>query len=72
MLPEHSDFCCKKDGFNDGYKKGYCQDKGIGCLAPIPPIPPIPEIGENSNSYQDGYNKGFKVGMQANSGTTNS
>lgn len=60
------------NGFNDGYKKGYCQDKGIGCLAPIPPIPPIPEIGENSNSYQDGYNRGFKVGMQANSGTTNS
>lgn len=60
------------NGFNDGYKKGYCQDKGIGCLEPIPPVPPIPAIGENLNSYQDGYNRGFKMGMQANSGNSNS
>ena len=60
------------NGFNDGYKKGYCQDKGIGCLEPIPPIPPIPAIGENLNSYQDGYNRGFKMGMQANSANSNS
>ena len=60
------------NGFNDGYKKGYCQDKEIGCLEPIPPIPPIPAIGENLDSYQDGYNRGFKMGMQANSENTNS
>lgn len=60
------------NGFNDGYKKGYCQDKGIGCLPPLPPLAPIPEIGENSNSYQDGYNRGFKMGLQVNSENNNS
>lgn len=52
-------------GFNDGYKKGYCQDQGIGCIEPIPPIAPIPKIEENSNSYTDGYNRGFKMGLNA-------
>ena len=54
------------NGFRDGYKEGYCHDKGISCIPPIPPIPPIPQIGENSASYQDGYNRGFKMGTQAN------
>ncbi len=58
------------NGFNDGYKKGYCHDKGISCIEPIPPIAPIPAIGEDLNSYQDGYNRGFKMGSQANSGTS--
>lgn len=60
------------NGFKDGYKKGYCQDKGISCIEPIPPIAPIPAIGENLDSYQDGYNRGFKMGLQANSGNSNS
>ena len=51
-------------GFSEGYKKGFCQDKGIGCMEPIPPIAPIPEIGEDMNSYNDGYNRGFKMGLQ--------
>lgn len=59
------------NGFNDGYKKGYCHDKGIGCMEPIPPIAPIPIIGEDINSYQDGYNRGFKIGSQANSENSN-
>lgn len=61
------------DGFKAGYKKGYCQDKGVGCIEPIAPIPPIPQIGEDSNSYQDGYNRGFKIGMSSstNNETTN-
>ena len=59
------------NGFNDGYKKGYCHDKGIGCMEPIPPIAPIPVIGEDINSYQDGYNRGFKIGSQANSENSN-
>lgn len=54
-------------GFSEGYKKGFCQDKGIGCMEPIPPIAPIPQIGEDMNSYSDGYNRGFKMGLQQNS-----
>lgn len=51
------------DGFNTGYKKGYCQDQGVGCIEPIPPISPIPKVGENPNSYTDGYNRGFEMGL---------
>ncbi len=53
------------NGFSDGYKKGYCQNQGIGCMSPLPPIAPIPKIGENMNSYQDGYNRGFEEGLNA-------
>lgn len=53
------------NGFSDGYKKGYCQNQGIGCMSPLPPIAPIPKIGENMNSYQDGYNRGFEAGLNA-------
>lgn len=51
-------------GFADGFKNGYCQDQGVGCIAPIAPIAPIPTVYENSNSYKDGYNRGFQVGLQ--------
>ena len=50
-------------GFNNGYKKGYCQDQGVGCIEPIPPIAPNPKIDESSNSYNDGYNRGFQLGL---------
>jgi hypothetical protein len=53
------------NGFNTGYKKGYCQDQGVGCIDPIPPIAPIPKIGESSDNYTDGYNRGFKMGLNA-------
>lgn len=59
------------NGFNDGYKKGYCQNQGIGCISPTPPIAPIPKIGENINSYQDGYNRGFEEGLNAQKKTNN-
>lgn len=58
-------------GFKDGYEKGYCQDRGMSCIPPIPPISPIPQVGENLDSYQDGYNRGFKMGMSAQSGKEN-
>lgn len=51
-------------GYDVGYGKGYCYDQGIGCLKPITPIPPIPKIGENINSYTDGYNRGFTDGLE--------
>lgn len=59
-------------GFTSGYKKGFCQDKGVGCIEPIAPIAPIPAIGEDLNNYQDGYNRGFQMGLQANSGSASS
>lgn len=51
-------------GFNAGYKVGWCYDKGISCIPPIPPIAPIPKIGEDMNSYKDGYNRGFTMGKE--------
>ncbi|GAL69088.1 tetratricopeptide repeat protein [Jejuia pallidilutea] len=59
-------------GFKDGYKNGYCQDQGIGCIKPIPPIAPIPTVDESSSSYQDGYNRGFQMGMKAQTSKPNS
>ena len=59
------------NGFSDGYKKGYCQNQGIGCMSPLPPISPIPKIGEDMNSYQDGYNRGFESGLNAQKSNSN-
>lgn len=50
-------------GFESGYKEGYCYDR-FGCIAPIPPVCPVLEIGESQDSYKDGYNRGFKTGLQ--------
>lgn len=61
-------------GFSEGYKKGYCYYQLVGCLEPISPIAPIPRVGESSNNYRDGYNRGFETGTQAyksESSTTN-
>lgn len=49
-------------GFKDGYKEGYCYND-YGCIGKLAPITPIPFIGEKSTSYQDGYNRGFKMGI---------
>ncbi len=53
-------------GFKAGYKEGYCY-LDFGCIPPIPPITPIPYIGESNDSYQDGYNRGFKLGLEKKS-----
>ena len=53
------------NGFNNGYKKRFCHDKGVSCIEPIPPIAPNPKIGESSNNYNDGYNRGFQLGLNA-------
>jgi hypothetical protein len=49
------------DGWNDGYKAGYCYGKGYGCYPPYPPYPPYPRYGEDS--YKGGYNRGFLQGI---------
>jgi hypothetical protein len=50
-------------GFKTGYKEGYCYGE-LNCISPISPTPPIPQIGENHNNYKDGYNRGFKRGLE--------
>jgi len=58
-------------GFQKGYKKGYCFDRTLGCIEPTPPISPIPKIGEDFNSFQDGYNRGFELGLSSNKDGSN-
>lgn len=53
-----SDFC---DGWEAGYKAGYCYQIPH-CLEPLPPLCPLPKI--NEDSYQDGYNRGFLKGKR--------
>ena len=53
-------------GFSVGFKKGYCytssSNNTVFCYPPLPPLPPLPQLSERSNSYNDGYNRGFLVG----------
>jgi len=56
-ISAYGDFC---SGWNNGYKAGYCYQKGY-CLPPIPPLCPFPNLGEDS--YDDGYNRGFLAGL---------
>lgn len=67
-------------GFKEGFNNGYCYSKKTSpynCYPPLPPFTPLPQINENSNSYQDGYNRGFIYGQarrekdDSNSSTTN-
>lgn len=50
-----------QNGFKEGYRNGYCY-QDYSCISPVPPITPITRVGENPNSYQDGYNRGFEMG----------
>ena len=50
------------DGFQAGYKKGYCLED-YGCIPPIPSISPIPAPG--FNTYSDGYARGVQKGNTA-------
>lgn len=58
------------NGFKNGFKNGYCHNQGISCISPIPPNPPILKVNENINSYQDGYNRGFEMGLNSNKSTS--
>lgn len=55
-------------GFKAGYEEGYCYND-FGCISPIIPLTPMLNIGENNDSYQDGYNRGFKMGMEDKQGS---
>lgn len=59
------------NGFCDGYKKGFCQNQGSGCISPLPPIAPIPNLNEKENNYQDGYNRGFETGLNSKKSSNN-
>lgn len=48
------------NGFEEGYKSGYCYQVR-GCIEPIPPICPIPLLGQEG--YKDGYDRGFQLGF---------
>lgn len=50
-------------GFKIGFKEGACYNKSSLCLAPLTPLTPLLRINENTNSYTDGYNRGFQVGL---------
>ncbi len=52
-------FCA---GFADGYGEGYCYQRGM-CMRPMTPMCPMQRMGEST--YQDGYNRGFAMGMAA-------
>lgn len=49
-------------GFEKGYKAGYCYND-YSCTTIAPPCPP-PYAGESWDSWQDGYNRGFKMGSE--------
>jgi len=55
-----SDYC---KGWAEGYKAGWCYERGYVCIDPIVPICPIKRIGEEG--YKDGYNRGFVQGKAA-------
>lgn len=51
-------------GYQDGLKNGYCYNvKGVFCTYPITFLFPMPQLNESSESYQDGYNRGFQIGL---------
>lgn len=55
-----SDFC---EGWNVGFKQGWCYGTAFGCMAPMVPMCPMPNYGETS--YADGYNRGFLAGRDS-------
>ena len=58
------------NGYSDGWKKGFCYDKTVGCVSPIPPVAPIPRTNEDY-TYEAGYNRGFVDGRANKSSRDN-
>lgn len=52
------------EGFEYGYSQGYCYGQAP-CNAPNPPLTPNPQLGESWDNYQQGYNRGFQMGIDA-------
>lgn len=56
-------------GFKAGFESGYCYSPNNSihsfpiCVPPLAPLPPLPQINERSESFQDGYNRGFLYGQ---------
>ena len=51
--------------WQEGYKQGWCDAKGINnCLPPLPPLPPLAPLGRNdcSSRFADGYRQGLAHG----------
>ncbi|RRO12332.1 hypothetical protein [Flavobacteriaceae bacterium 14752] len=51
------------EGFKKGYSEGYCHDSNLSCVPQSPPVSPVPNAYENSNSFKDGYNRGFQTAL---------
>ncbi len=58
-------------GFQDGFKNGYCHND-YSCIPPVTPATPTTLIGESVDSYKDGYNRGFKLGLEYKARATKS
>ena len=52
------DYC---DGFEGGYKDGYCYNDNR-CITPIAPLCPLRSVYED-DTYKAGYQRGFKLGL---------
>ena len=47
-------------GYNEGFKKGYCYNQPLGCVAPLPYLP----TASIKTSFEEGYNDGFIKGTE--------
>ena len=54
-------FC---EGWRDGFKRGWHAIRGLAA-PPAPPYCPAPVFPALSTSYADGYDAGFRAGMEA-------
>lgn len=54
-----------ENGFKAGYSNGFCYNQ-TNCLPPSIPLTPALRIGESNDSYRDGYNRGFQMGLNQN------
>lgn len=50
------------DGWEEGYKEGWCYNQIANCLDPITPNCPIPVMYKEE--WSDGYNRGFVKGKK--------
>lgn len=56
---QSSKFC---DGWEEGYCEGWKDEKGQLAVCPVTPVCPIEPV--DCNTYNCGYNKGFKAGKK--------